>query len=633
MADQIQKLEKKVARLSKAGKETTELVDALNDLAWEIGLKQSKRAFALSEYAQKIARSLDYKRGLAFCYRNFGYGYSMSSDLESGIRYLRKALEAFAELDEPEGESTVLDTMSLSYWRLGNYQDALNYAYEALNLSRKIGFRKGEAWALHNLGSIRADLDETAEAIGFFEESLAIFKEIEHLSGVGRVYSCLGETCKKQGCYDEALQFNQKSLKIIEGEKIPLGAGAARRNIAEIYEALGDDALAESYYQAALSNFRKSYNREFTAGTLEKFARFYLRKHDPEKALPLLQQALKMLENTNARPTTYRVYEALAEAYENLDKPAEALKNFKEFHRFKEQIHNQENVSAMERLQMRLDVEKAEKEAEIHRLRYSELAEMQARLIQSAKSAMLGDLVAGIAHEVNTPIGIVNGNADVLEKALRRLFDSIAAANGSAKHDPENLEKTLAILLSNNQNTIAAGKKIAGIIASLKNFARLDEADRQLTDIHEGLDNTLTLISARLPADINIFKKYGRLPRIYCYPQALNQVFLTLLLNAVESIDGKGSIDVVTDLHEDSAAVIISDTGRGIEPERLSRIFDIGFSSRENKVRMNVGLANSYSIIVDRHAGRISAESEVGKGSSFKINLPLNYSQPAQDID
>ncbi len=252
-----------------------------------------------------------------------------------------------------------------------------------------------------------------------------------------------------------------------------------------------------------------------------------------------------------------------------------------------------------------------------------ELKSTQEQLVTSEKMAALGDLVAGIAHEINSPIGTVNSSIDVANRCIEKLetllrrrqrFDEI-------RSDP-NFLKTVNLLKENLQVTLSAGERIATLIRSLRNFARLDEAEYQKVDIHEGLESSLNLLGAEYLQNIEIVKDYGELPRIGCYPAQLNQVFFNLLKNAAQAINGPGQIRIRTLAAHDYIQVEISDSGRGIPPSRLEKLFDIGFSTAASRVKMTSGLSSAFSI-VQRHNGEITVSSQPGKGSTFSIRLPV----------
>lgn len=243
-----------------------------------------------------------------------------------------------------------------------------------------------------------------------------------------------------------------------------------------------------------------------------------------------------------------------------------------------------------------------------------ELRETQEQLLMKEKMASLGDLVAGVAHEINNPIGAVNASADV----VRRCADKIE----SEARKNQQLQKTTKILKESAGVILTAGNRIAAIVKSLKNFARLDESEYQKTDIHEGIESSLILMENEFQNRISVVRDYHDIPEIVCYPGQLNQVFLSLLKNATNAIEGSGRISIKTTTENGHVRVEISDTGKGIPRRKLGKIFDFGFSTGDSRVKMSSGLSTAYNI-VQKHQGEIKVDSEVGKGTTFSIVLPI----------
>lgn len=259
-----------------------------------------------------------------------------------------------------------------------------------------------------------------------------------------------------------------------------------------------------------------------------------------------------------------------------------------------------------------------------------ELQETQLQLIQSEKMATLGRLVAGVAHEINTPLGSINSNIDIACRVYNKLKTELLA-DQACGHTPrtnmaiEMIEKLEKLTHVNKE----ACSRIMSIVRSLRNFARLDEVDFKLADIHDGLDSTLELLRYLFEKRINIVKEYGKVPKLYCRPAQLNQVFNNILHNACQAISGEGEIRIKTVYRDGHIVVEISDTGVGIPPKNLKRIFDPGFTTKGVGVGTGLGLSISYKI-VKAHGGTIEVQSEVGKGSTFTIRLPMVTEKPAQ---
>ena len=249
-----------------------------------------------------------------------------------------------------------------------------------------------------------------------------------------------------------------------------------------------------------------------------------------------------------------------------------------------------------------------------------ELTATQNQLIVREKLASLGHLVAGIAHEINTPVGVVNSAGDVVQRCIARIDAELAKEQGTNQTDT--VQKPLTVLRDSVGSMRSAGERIATLVQSLKTFAQLDAAQIKMADLNEGLQSTITLLRADLPREINIEEEYGEIPEIVCSLGEVNQVFMSLLLNAVEAIDGQGTIRVRTAPQDEWVQVHIVDTGRGISPEQLKTLFEFSFSRDRERVKMGAGLATSYGI-VQRHGGNIEVESTPGEGSEFTVKLPV----------
>ncbi len=254
-----------------------------------------------------------------------------------------------------------------------------------------------------------------------------------------------------------------------------------------------------------------------------------------------------------------------------------------------------------------------------------ELERAQTRLIMQEKMASLGALVAGVAHEVNTPLGAVCSNIETMKTALRR-FEVIRRQElehnpivEQAKPGDRLLEKINAML----SVSLTATDRIRGIVASLRQFARLDRADVDLMRLEDGIENTLVVMQHALRHGIEVHRDFGELPEVPCYPSRMNQVFMNILMNAVQAIDGAGRIDIRTRHEGPDAVVEITDDGRGIPADDLPKIFDPGFTTKGPKIGTGLGLSIVHGIVVDDHHGRIAVESTEGIGTTFIVRIPL----------
>jgi len=251
-----------------------------------------------------------------------------------------------------------------------------------------------------------------------------------------------------------------------------------------------------------------------------------------------------------------------------------------------------------------------------------QLKRMQQKVILQEKMASLGQLVAGLTHEFNTPIGAMRSMNDTKSKAVRRLQTALEnMAPETAGKDGE-VGSVMEVILKADGVIDQGTERLNEIITNLKNFAKLDEAEKTMVDIHEGLDSVLALIKHDLLEDIEVVREYGDIPRFVGDARKLNQVFLNMLKNACEAIEGEGRITITTWLKGEMVHVAIRDTGKGIEERDLETIFDPGFNTRGSAVKASLGLSICRQII-EEHRGSIKVQSEPGKGSLFTVILPV----------
>jgi signal transduction histidine kinase len=258
----------------------------------------------------------------------------------------------------------------------------------------------------------------------------------------------------------------------------------------------------------------------------------------------------------------------------------------------------------------------------------SELKRIQSQLIQTEKMASLGQLVAGIAHEINNPVSFIYSN---IQPALAHIDDLFNIINNSNCHEDTGIElEFLREDLPKLLNSMKVGaERIKQIVLSLRNFSRADEAPIKEVDIHEGIDSTLMILGHKLKLTsgskkINIIKNYGVFNAIECYPSQLNQVFMNLLSNAIDAVDGVESpqIEITTVSVNEMVKIFIKDNGVGIPDNFKNQIFDPFYTTKPVGKGTGMGLSISYQIIA-RHQGKVWCDSQLGEGTTFVIALPM----------
>jgi signal transduction histidine kinase len=264
---------------------------------------------------------------------------------------------------------------------------------------------------------------------------------------------------------------------------------------------------------------------------------------------------------------------------------------------------------------------------------YKELQATQVQLIQREKMASVGQLVAGVAHELNNPIGFVYSNVTILEDFARRLrgmldvyravsLPEAERARVQAEWNTRKVDYALKYLDSMTRGIKEGAERARKIVRDLRVFARSQDDVWQSVDVHEELESSLTLLNHLLKDRVTVHKKFGEVPPVECIRSQIDQVFLNLLANAAQAIQGPGAITIETRADDGVAVLTISDTGPGIPPDVIGRIFDPFFTTKPVGEGTGLGLSISYEI-VKKHGGDIRAESEEGAGAAFTVRLPI----------
>jgi two-component system, NtrC family, sensor kinase len=594
--------------------------------------------------SMEISLEVDDRAGIAYALNNIARVDDSRGDYPAALENYRKCHEILQELGELANIAIVLTNIGVIYNSLGDYTAALDHFVRSLALARELGAEERIASALDSIGQVHMGMEEFETAITYFGEALRLREQIGREDRMGISMGNLANAYARRGDMATASELHHRVLAIWERVGDQPMVAAALNNIGHVM-------LLEKQHAEAIEFIRSSFDISETIGNrhgmVEALANLGDAEHalgNHEAALEDYTRALAIALEIDALPLASSRHKDLATLYESIGEFEQSLLHLKEYHRMKEQLAGEEARMRLRTFESQRQIDLAHKEAEIERLRAGELADAlrqlrqaQAQLVHAGKMAGLGQLTAGVAHEINNPINFVLSALPPLSRDIDELI-GIATAIGSADHagDPGAELATLRQMIDDREiaatieeipallSSIRSGaERTAEIVRSLRSFSRLDEDELKRVDLHEGIDATIALLGPRLGDRIDMIRRFGPLPTVECRPGQINQVFLHILSNAIDAIEGNGVITIETREEKDGATIIISDNGEGIAPENLERIFEPFFTTRDVGGGQGLGLAISYGII-EKHGGTIGVESTHGIGTEVTITIPVD---------
>ena len=671
-------------------------IDEMNRQAWEIRVSDSNKAFQLSTEAVGLSRRINYQKGIAEGLRIEAFGKIRIADYEKAeaclkeasvifhsqndikglavvneyfgiihrnrgngalaLEYIFKGLDFSRQAQFSDNETTCLYQIGVTYRQLANYEKALDYLYQSLSLARSIRFLLIEAYDLHVIGSIYFETGEYDKALEYFRQGL----DIRHASGDkwGEAGSLdnIGFTHLKLQDYEQAIHFCTKSLEItiLSGDK--KGQANALLHLAEAHKQTGSIAKATAFSQQCLSIRQTTGDKRGEAEIFLFLAD--LQNQNNEELLSWLGQALNIAEAIKATDLCSKIRYQLYEYHKRAGQFKEAIEQLERHIQLEKEVHKSTINQKILNLEISHKAEETKKEAEAIQKRNEELTKLneeikdqklrleetlselratQHQLIQSEKMASLGELTAGIAHEIQNPLNFVNNFSEVNTELIEEMKEEI---------DTGNLEDAKAIandIKDNEQKINHHGKRADAIVKGMLQHSRSSSGIKEPTDINALCDEYLRLSYHGLRAKDKSFNATMKtdfdktIGNIYIIPPDIGRVILNLITNAFYVVNEKSkqglanyepTVIVKTYKNPPSGArgaevlVSVKDNGNGIPQKIFDKIFQPFFTTKPTGQGTGLGLSLSYDI-VKAHGGELKVETKEGEGSEFIIQLPV----------
>jgi signal transduction histidine kinase len=616
MQESIEILEERL-RNTPATPDPRPRIDLLISVAFHRrNLERWDEMIAMATEARELSESIGYSAGIASGMGLQAFVYYIRSEYDTSLAHCMKALSLTE--NDPDTEGKIRGVLSLVHWSLGNFEEALKQSDRSRGLVHQSGDGISEAFAFTVRGGILHSLGEYEQALAAHNRSLELFRENDYTVGFARGLSGAGSALLALGRLAEARECHEQTLEIARTFHHHIGISRALTDLGELAALQGDDDRAIELHTEALRIRQAEGYRQSEVTSLLHLGPIHARHGRHALALELLNRALRIAEEIGVRPKLCQVQHSLANLYEETGNLPLALRHFKAYDRLNREMASGQSALRRKAFELEAQLEFARKDAEIHRLRNVELKHLleelnltQSQLVNSEKMAALGGLVAGVAHEINTPLGVIRSCSDT---ALRCAEKIAGASDGRSPAALEALELNTKLIGE-------ATQRIETLVRRLKSFAGIDRSEYTCFDVRQELDDTVALMEPMLRERVTLKRLYTDVPRIYGYAAEMNQVFMHLLRNSCQAIEGSGEIALSTECDPRQLRVAVTDNGRGIPPEDIPHLFNPGFSSHERRVKASLSLFACLSI-VRKHGGDIDVKSEPGIGSTFTVILP-----------
>lgn len=627
--DVVSALEARLAEASVPPVDPRQRIDALNALAWELRSKQVPRAHELASEARQLAAQHEYTLGQARATRTLAMTLRDREALGTIFQLAEEAKQLFDAAGDATGRAGSRDFLASLYEYVGDLAAGLELALEASSIARELGDPVRQGYALSSVGGILAASGEVGPALERLREALALFEGVPDMPGVITICSRLCKVLEEAGNKAEALEYAEKCRAAAELTDDEYGRWSALTVLARIEAERGQLDEAERLYRDALGSWSSQLGRDlFGAETQIALGRLLLERGAHAQAERELNDSLeRIVGNAVSVRIEADAHEALADLCERRGSLAKALQHLRQAHELRRKIAQQDARNKLAQVEVRSALEAARKDAEIHKLRFEELHGMQAQLVEAEKMALLGNLAAGMTHELNTPLGVLRSNAQLTAKATERLVSLLQSRDEQLGELCEPALRITSALEACATTSEQATLRLEAIAENIRRFTQLDRAELRAYDVRQGLESAIALLQPTLPRGIRLERSFDDVSPVVGWPRELNQAFLTVLENAAQAIDGEGQISVQVRQAGEHVLVAVSDTGRGMSDEQARHLFDFTWSQDGARTKMRLGLSAVHTTI-QKHGGDISVDSAPGRGTTLTFRFPLRGRAP-----
>lgn len=648
-------------------------------------LGRLREALSEFDKATDLLENTPHTRVLSSAYTNRGIVYNELGRYDSALICYQKSIELKDSVKDVVSIGIVYTNIGVAYSNLGDQSKALDYFIKSRTIAEKEGDLQGIADNNLNISDTYFTRNQHKEALQILEETYRIQQELGDKEGFCYTKEAMGNNYCRLGNYDKAFALFDEALQIAREMQLLLRIGTVEQSMGDCYAMRKDYGNALKHYANSQEANTQLGERKSLILNHNSMGRMKLITGRYEDALDEFLNAARLAEESHYLAGLSEAYQGIAETYEQSGDYKNAYAYFVKKSAVNDSLHNESETRHLMLLQVQFETERKDREIDLLNARADleesqrrkavllrnvfivgflaalgilallisnvkrkqrtnallkekneiirkqkqqveealhQLKKSQSQLIQAEKMASLGQLTAGVAHEINNPINFVSANVNPLKRNFDELVQVLKERRpGDETGDLDYLINESIQLLSGIEE---GSRRTAEIVKGLRTFSRADEGDLKSVDVHEGIESSLLILNNKLRhQQIAVEKNFAPLPPVLCYPGQLNQVWMNLLSNAIDAIGENGTITITSSQENGKACISIRDTGKGISDDIIKKIFDPFFTTKEVGQGTGLGLSISYGII-KKHHGEIHVTSKKGEGAEFIVTLPLS---------
>ena len=639
--------------------EDTSKVKLLNDLSDTYAYINSDEGIKVGEQSLSLAQKLNWQKGIAAATNSIGAGFEAKSDFPKALDHYLKALKLFETLEDKQGIAKSLGNIGIVYDYQSDYPKALEYYFKVLKMREELGDKSGIAAFLGNIAVVYKNQSKYSEALEYSLKALNIYKDLGDTYGIAITLNSIGVIYDNQTYYSKALEYYFKELSLLEELADKDAIAVTLSNIAAVYFSVATDSSntisTPQFYKTFPVNKTKLLQlaKVYTDSSINIFKEL----GDLNNLSEVYEQLSKIQTHTGAYKgalISYQNYATLKDSVFNIEKQKKITENTMQYEFDKkeaiakaeqekkdavaERTRNLQYVAIVAFLLLGIFLlygytQKNKAKIKIEKA-YADLKSTQQQLIQSEKMASLGELTAGIAHEIQNPLNFVNNFSEVNKELIEELKSERQKAESERNTILEN--EILNDIEANEEKIIHHGKRADAIIKGMLQHSRSSSSTKEPTNINALADEYLRLSYHGLRAKDKNFNATMKtdfdesIGNININPQDIGRVLLNLYNNAFYATNEKKkqqtenyepTVSVSTKKISDKVEIRVADNGNGIPQKIVDKIFQPFFTTKPTGQGTGLGLSLSYDII-KAHGGEIKVESKEGEGSEFIITLP-----------